>query len=1051
MVYILEDIVYNNDKSLRKPAEPESEGKPRSFRPADRSKINGGKNMTQFVTNLLNPIFGPMGVSQPDLQMYVESCKGYIWLLLGLIVALIVGLIVAKFIKKKNIRRAVRWTSVLAFLAAIVLIVNLICYGPMYNTVSSFLNASKAELTEETIAASKAVIQKVGEEGLVLVKNNGLLPLKSDVKKLNVFGWASTNPILGGTGSGSSDGSTAVGFLQSFKDAGYETNADLTKIYTDYRTDRPTVAMGSQDWTLPEPTVDKYTDAVMSQAKSFSDVAVIVIGRSGGEGADLPTDMNAVIKGTYNIASQVATPASMNADGTYKFNYYNGTYTNNGDYDDFEPGEHYLELSVTEEKMVEKVCAEFEKVIVIINANNAMELGWVDEYPQIGAVILAPGAGNTGLAAAGEILSGKVNPSGRTADTYVKDLTATPTWNNFGTFAFKNVDDFKRQIAENDGAYEGSISFLNYVEGVYVGYKYYETAADEGFITYENEVQYPFGYGLSYTSFTQAIENFKFDGTNVTFDVKVTNTGAAAGKDVVEVYFTPPYTNGGIEKASVNLIDFAKTKELKANESQTISFSIPVENLAAYDSEGIKLANGGYILEAGEYAISIRSDSHTVLASESFTVDADKDYSAGRSTDKAAPTPKFTDYARGSFTQLSRADQFANYAEATAAPADAAYEMDDATLAELKTIAFGMYDPTLYDNASDKMPTLEAKNGLKLADLTGKSYDDPQWEKLLDQLSFDDMVQMINLGGWRTAEITSVGKVGTSDCDGPAGLSNFMTHAYGTAYPAEVLMAQTWNTELIEEMGEAMGQEYADANNYGWYGPAMNTHRNAFAGRNFEYYSEDGVLAGKLASAEINGASKKGLYPYIKHFALNDQEGSRCSYLLTYASEQAIREIYLKPFEMCVKNYPAGKPLAVMSSFNFIGTRPSCENPSLLNGVLRGEWGFVGMVETDYNGSYGYMISDHCVRSGNDLMLGFGFQASNQFTDRSATAALAMRQSCKNILYTVGNSGYYATGAQAGGMDNMTRTFLTADCISGGVILALLALVWFLNRNKKKA
>ena len=999
--------------------------------------------MVQFLSSILNPIFGPMGVSQADLQAYIEMVKGHVWAILAVLVLLIVVLIVAKFAKKGK-KHVIRWSAVLACIAAITLIVNMMCYGPLYNNISSFLNASKAELSEETIAASKDIIKKVGEEGLVLVKNNGLLPLQSSVKNLNVFGWGSTNPILGGTGSGSSDGSSAVGFLKSFKDAGYTTNADLTKIYTDYRADRPSVAMAAQDWTLPEPTVDVYTDAVMNQAKSFSDVAVIVISRSGGEGADLPTDMYGVIHGTYNIAEKVSVnPGS--------FGYYNGTYTNNGDYDDFEPGEHYLELSVTEEKMVEKVCSAFENVIVIINANNAMELGWVDEYPQIGAVILAPGAGNTGLSAVGEIVSGKVNPSGRTADTFVKDLTKTPTWNNFGTFAYTNVEEFKKAIAANDGPYEGSMAFVNYAEGIYVGYKYYETASDEGFITFEDEVQYPFGYGLSYTSFTQAMENFKFDGGKVSFDVKVTNTGSLAGKDVVEVYFTPPYTNGGIEKASVNLIDFAKTKELKAGESQTISFSIPVEDMASYDSEGVKIAGGGYILEAGEYAISLRSDSHHELASEKFTVDADIDYSAGRASDKTAAVNQFQDYSRGNFVQLSRADKFANYAEATASPAEEAYLMDDATLAQLKLLAVGFYDPTLYDNADDKMPTMEAKNGLKLADLTGKSYDDPQWEKLLDQLSFDDMAQMINLGGWRTAEITSVGKVATSDCDGPAGLSNFMTGAYGTAYPAEVLMAQTWNTELIEEMGEKMGQEYKDANNFGWYGPAMNTHRNAFAGRNFEYYSEDGVLAGKLAAAEINGASTKGLYPYIKHFALNDQEGSRCSYLLTFASEQAIREIYLKPFELSVKNYPAGKPLAVMSAFNFIGTYPCCENPYLLNSVLRDEWGFVGMVETDYNGSYGYMVSDHCVRSGNNLMLGFAMHASNQFTDRSATAALAMRQSCKNILYTVGNSGYYAASQTNAGMDNMTKLFLGVDAGIGVAVLVAFAIVLirYLKKNKK--
>ena len=619
----------------------------------------------------------------------------------------------------------------------------------------------------------------------------------------------------------------------------------------------------------------------MTQAKGFSDTAVIVISRSGGEGADLPTDMNAVIHGTYNIASQVSV--------TGQYGYYNGVYTNNGNYDDFEPGEHYLELSVTEENMVEKVCSEFDNVVVIINANNAMELGWVDEYPQIGAVILAPGAGNTGLLGLGEIMSGAVNPSGKTVDTYVKDLTATPTWNNFGNFAYTNVDDLKNKIAAADPAYEGNMAFVNYVEGIYVGYKFYETAAEEGLITYEDEVQYPFGYGLSYTTFDKTIANFNFDGTNVTFDVNVTNTGSVAGKDVAEIYFTPPYTNGGIEKASVNLIDFQKTDVLEPGASQTLSFSIPAEEMASYDSEGIKIAGGGYILEAGDYKISVRSDSHTVAAEETFNVASDVDYSGGRSSDLVPANNQFEDYSRGDFEQLSRADGFANYETATAAPAN--FEMSAEVRAAVEPKSFGTYDPTAYDDPADTMPTLGAQNGLTLYNLSGKAYDDPQWEPLLDQLTFEDMSTMVNLGGWQTAAIPSVGKPATSDCDGPAGLSNFITGAYGTAYPAEVLMAQTWNTVLIEEMGVAMGQEYQDANNYGWYGPAMNTHRNAFAGRNFEYYSEDGVLAGKMAVAEINGGATKGVYPYIKHFALNDQEGNRCSFLLTWASEQAIREI----------------------------------------------------------------------------------------------------------------------------------------------------------------
>lgn len=392
--------------------------------------------MINLLANLLSPIFGPMGVSSADLLSYLQMCSGYVYAILAALAVMIVVLVAAVKVKK-GAKLLVRGSAVVAFLAVTALIVNLVCFGPMYTNVSGALNASKVNLSAETVSASKAAIEKVGEEGLVLVKNEGLLPLSGGVKTLNVFGWGSTNPIFGGTGSGSSDGSSAVGILQSLQDAGYETNAELTKLYTDYRADRPAIDMHNQDWTLPEPTVDAYTDAVMSQAKSFSDTAVIVISRSGGENADLPMDMNAVIHGTYNIKDQ----ASFAPDN---YDYFNGVYTNNGSYDDFEQGEHYLELSVTEENMVEKVCSEFDNVVVVINANNAMELGWVDDYPSIGAVILAPGTGNTGMAPLGKIISGAVNPSGRTADTYVKDLTRTPTWNNFGHFGFDNVDDLRR-------------------------------------------------------------------------------------------------------------------------------------------------------------------------------------------------------------------------------------------------------------------------------------------------------------------------------------------------------------------------------------------------------------------------------------------------------------------------------------------------------------------------------------------------------------------------------------------------------------------------------
>ncbi len=999
--------------------------------------------MVNFLVNILSPIFGPMGVSEADLTGYITQLQGYIWAILAILAIMIVVLFVAHKAKKGN-RHVIRWSAVMAAIAAIAILVNSICFGPMYNNIAGFLNASKAELSEETVAQSKATVQKVGEEGIVLLKNDGILPL-TDTKKLNVFGWASINPLFGGTGSGSSDASTAVNIIQSLKNAGFETNDGLSGMYKEYREGRPTIAMASQDWTLPEPPVSCYNDNLINATKEFADVAVIVIGRSGGEGADLPMDMRAVIDGTYNPAAAIsARPSS--------FNYMNAVYYNNGAYDDFDPGESYLELSRTEENLVEKVCSEFERVIVIINANDAMELGWVDEYPQIGAVILAPGAGITGFAALGEIMNGSVNPSGRTVDTFVKDLLSTPTAKNFGNLAYTNVDDLKAQIAANDGAYEGNIAFVNYVEGIYVGYKYYETASDVGFINYEDEVQYPFGYGLSYTTFEQKIENFAADEKTVSFDVTVTNTGAVAGKDVVEIYFTPPYTDGGIEKASVNLIDFGKTGVLAPGASESIHFALNKEDMAAYDSEGIKVNGGGYILEAGDYVISARADSHTVLAEETFTVDADVDYSAaGRESDNIPAVNQF-EYARGDFEVLSRAGGFANYAATCGRDLTADdFIMDDETRAKIEEYAFGFYDSTKYNNDSDVMPTLGAKNGLKLADLTGKAYDDPMWDKLLDQLSFDDMSTMINVGGWQTAAISSVGKVATSDCDGPAGLSNFITGAYGSAYPAEVLMAQTWSKDMAYEIGTSMGQEYQDANNYGWYGPAMNTHRSAFAGRNFEYYSEDSTLAGLFAAAELNGATTKGLYPYIKHYAVNDQETNRCSFLLTYSTEQALREIYLRPFELAVKKYE-GTALAAMSAFNWIGTEPACANDELLKTVLRDEWGFVGMVETDYNGSYGYQITDHCIRNGNDLMLGFNSAASNVLADKSATATLAMRQACKNILYTIGNSGYYTINEQTGGgLSNMQKIFYGVDAGIAAAIILIMAIVLIRWMKKKKA
>lgn len=1004
--------------------------------------------MIQWLIDVLTPIFRNMGVSEVDVQTYVTSMSGYIYAILGTLVLAVAVMIGAHFWVKKGKRHIVRWSAAVSWLLAVTVIANLICFGPMYNNISIILN-STGEVSEETAAVSEAVIREIGEEGMVLLKNSdNLLPLDDQTEKLNVFGWASIAPIFGGTGSGAADTSDSVDILQSLHNAGYETNENLTNMYSDFRDSRnlPTTGVAaSVEWTLPEPTVDAYTEELMEEAKNYSDTALIVLGRSGGEGQDLPTDMNAVIHGTHDdIKDEVA-------GGNDNYGYYDSFYTNNGDYDDFDAGEHYLQLSNTEEDMIETVCAEFDKVIVVINTNNTMELGWVDEYDAIGAVIQTPGTGETAMDALGKIIKGEVNPSGRTADTYVYDLTATPNYNNTGNFTFTNVEDLKQAFTEADDAFQGTLSFVDYTEGIYMGYKFYETAAQEGLIQYEDVVQYPFGYGLSYTTFEQQIDNFTDNQDSVSFDVTVTNTGEVAGKTPVEVYFTPPYYNGGIEKAAVNLIQFEKTEVIEPGESETVSFDINKEDMASYDSNAVKTANGGYILEAGDYDISVRSDSHTVMDEVSFRVDSDIDYSTtGRKGDQNVAINQFQDYSTGERTYLSRADGFANYADATAAPAEERYVMDDETRAAVIEKSVAYYDPALYDNSDDEMPVTGADNGLELADLTGKDYDDPMWEDLLEQLTVDEMTELVNLGGFQTIAVDSVGKKATLDSDGTAGLNDWVTGVYGTPFPVEVLISQTWNKELAEKAGNAIGAEYAECGIYGWYGPAMNMHRSAFCGRNFEYYSEDGILSGYIGSAEVNGAAEHGVYAYIKHFVLNDQEINRCAFLLTYSDEQAIREIYLKPFELSVKNF-TGDALAVMGSFNWIGTISSSANPYLLNNVLRGEWGYQGMVLTDWNGSYGYQITEDSIRNGNDIMLGFNSYESNEVKGAdAATSVIALRQASKNILYTIGNSGNYTSeDANAGGLDNMTKVFIAINAAIG-VILILIELTVLMRYYRKR-
>ena len=963
-----------------------------------------------------------LSINMDDVMQVVSNIQNYL-IAFGvvLVLALLVMFAVRKMPKAK--KKMIRAQSGLAILLALAIVVNLICTGPMSTMLD--LVSGEGSISEETSAEATELVNEITQEGIVLAQNDdNILPVASG-SKLNVFGWSSTNPCYGGTGSGALNTAYPVtDLLTGLHDAGIETNEELSKFYTDYKADRPSVGMVEQDWTLPEPNVNLYTDEMMENAKAFSDTAMVVITRVGGEGADLPTDMASVVDGSW--IRRVA-QAYGSERGTA---YYNGTYDDSlNEGNDWDKGDHFLQLSNREEDLLDLVTSNFDNVILVYNGANAFQMDFLKDYPQIKGVLLCPGTGQSGFEGFGKVVSGEVNPSGRTADTYVSDLTAAPWWNNFGDFKYTNTEDLNSDASFFDP--EGATpSFVNYVEGIYVGYKFYETAADEGLINYDDEVVFPFGYGLSYTSFTKEMSSITSDGTNLNFTVTVTNTGSAAGKDVVEIYSNPPYTNGGIEKASANLLDFAKTNELAPGESQTMEFSIPVEDLASYDYQ----TNGCYVLEAGDYIISANNDSHNVADSKTYTVASDIVYNESnkRSSDAVAATNEF-DFAEGEVTYLSRADGFANYAEATAAPAN--YEMSDAD----KAVFYNAHSYTesgyeADDDANAEDITTGAKNGLKLVDLRGVDYNDSKWDDLLDQMTIEDMQQTIGFGGYQTAAVTSIEKVRTNDCDGPASINNNFTGVGSVGFPAATLIGMTWSKELAYSFGDSIGEMANEMDTSGWYGPAMNIHRTAFAGRNFEYYSEDGVLSGVMASNAIKGAQEHGVYAYMKHFALNDQEGNRTSMAATWSNEQAIREIYLKPFEMSVKDADSH---AVMSSFNYIGNRWAGGCSELLKNVLRGEWGFVGFVETDYFGVYGYMTADQGVRNGSDLMLCTTGNDFNTVTVLTNSSKQALREASKNILYTVVNSRAYAEENLNPGMPKWKIIMIGADVIVALLIVGL--------------
>ena len=951
-----------------------------------------------------------ISVEMEDVLAVLQLCKPYI---IGIIAALVIGIVIMIACRRmsRGKRFLIRGEAAIAMVLAVVVCVNMICFGPMSTLIG--LATGNGTLSDETNEEAAEVAEEIMEDGIVLLKNESLLPL-NETKKLNIFGWESINPAYGGAGSGGiNDLYDIVSLNQGLENAGFSINQELVDFYNNYGADNPEMSIQKQSWTLPEPPVDTYSDELIKSAKEYSDVAVVVLSRKAGEGHnDIPMDVR---KAAYD--------------------------NNSDEYDDFPEGEHYLQLSQTERDMVDMVCSNFDNVIVVYNGANQFELGFADEYPQIKSVVWCPGTGNVGFNALGKVFSGEVNPSGKTPDTFIYDMTTAPWWNNAEKTEYTNLADMAVEGMNAGTAQVYAPAFTNYVEGIYVGYKYYETAAQEGAIDYDKTVQYPFGYGLSYTEFEQKMGELEEKDGQISVDVEVTNTGDVAGKDVVEVYYKPPYTNGGIEKSSANLIEFAKTDLLQPGESQTVTVTFSIEDMASYDENNAK----AYVLEKGDYVISINSDSHTVLDQKTYTADKDVVYKGEnkRASDDTAATNVFED-AKGDVTYLSRADHFANYEEATAAPASA--ELGEPYVSEYHLNS--NFDKTTYLNDEDVMPTTGADNGLTLADMRDADYDDPRWEKLLDQLTVDEMANMIAMAGYQTAAMDSVGKVATLDFDGPAAINNNFTGVGSIGFPIEVVVASTWNKELAQAWGECMGKISQEMGAEGWYAPGMNTHRTAFGARNYEYFSEDGVLAGNMGAKAVEGARKYGVYSYIKHFALYEGNAKMVS---VWSNEQAIREIYLKPFEISVKQ---GGANAVMVSWSFLGDKWTGESSNLMNTVLRDEWGFRGMALTDFfrNNGHGFMNADAALANGVDVMLStFNGEENNVANPEHPTSVLQMRNACKNVMYTVVSSWAYDGEHEETGMENWKKAGIGIDIVIALFMAGMEVLVIREYKKRKNA
>ncbi|MBF9702956.1 glycoside hydrolase family 3 protein [Bifidobacterium dentium] len=817
-------------------------------------------------------------------------------------------------------------------------------------------------------------------EGVTLLKNeNGTLPLEA-TSKISVFGQDSVDSVYGGGGAGSIDTSKAQSLMDAFEQAGFDVNPTLTEFYTtgagkDYRK-TSTDAYGKGTFAVNEVPASAYTDDVEKSFASYNDAAIVVIGRSGSESQDLPTD---------KLAS----------------------------------GYTYLQLDDDERAMLKMASDNFDKVVVLLNTQNPMELADLED-DSIDAVMWIGSLGQTGAGGVAEALNGTVNPSGHLPDTYAYDLKSAPSSANFGSYAIVNGTD------------RFTSSYMAYAEGIYVGYRYYETRYEDVVLgnearsnyDYTKQVAYPFGYGLSYTDFTWADYSMKKADGGFDISVKVTNTGKTAGKDVVQLYMQSPYTDydkaNGIEKASVELVGYAKTDTLKAGASETVTVHVDQESMKTYDSAG----EGTYIMDAGDYYLAAGTDAHNALnnilaAKGKTTADGmTENGNAALAAKHTVHSQDNTTYAKSAATDEKISNQFDDVDLTTYDNSFTYLSRSDWTGSWPATYADGKWtasqkflDALTIDTAQsepEQKPTTDTDNPsygkLNASMLMDTDYADESWSALIGQMSVKELDQLVRIGGYATKSVSSTQLPATTDKDGPAGISSTLVGGEsGMGYPSEIVIAATWNSDLAESFGKAIGEDSLALKVAVWYGPACNIHRNPYGGRAFEYFSEDSYLSGAMCAKVVAGAGSKGVVSTVKHFALNDQETNRMGGAI-FANEQTIRQLYLRPFEMSVRD---GGATAMMASMNRIGSRWTGGHKGLMTNTLRGEWGFNGFVVTD-QASYSVFAYEDLregLEAGTDLWLNTDAGLWKLPDDDMTDGVIAnMQRAAHNISYAISRS-----------------------------------------------